>query len=299
MPVSRSFLTLCAGLAVVVSTACAPAMRVTRLAPSTYNLGNTKRVAVLEVNGDPQAVAQVVAGLQQRLIDDRYYTLVVATNRGAAFVATALGGLIEIGEVRRIVDADVYLNANVTQYEYQEVERKEKGKPSRYEPLAHVSINFQVVKNDGRIVVYRDYEGSDSAPVVDAGKRPSRSPLELLDRAVRNAIGSFASDITPRMVTDRIVFDDDDELLKPGIKRAEDGDLAGAEQAWAALLVQNPANAGALYNIGVLLETRGEFEQAAAHYNQAIQIFGKPLYREALENMNRRLAEAQSLNRGI
>ena len=78
-----------------------------------------------------------------------------------------------------------------------------------------------------------------------------------------------------------------------------DTPAVGAFSAWGALLAQNPANAGALYNIGVLLETRGEFEQAAAHYNQAIQIFGKPLYREALENMNRRLAEAQSLNRGI
>ncbi len=299
MPFSRSFIVLAAAVGLVLSTACAPAMQVTRLAPSTYNLGNTKRVAVLEVNGDPQAVAQVVAGLQQRIINDRYYTLVVATNRGATFIATALGGFIEIGEVRRIVDADVYLNANITRYEYREEERRENDKPTRYAPQAHVRINFQVVKNDGRVVVYRDYEGSDTAPLFDSGKRSDRAPVAMLDNAVRGAIGSFASDITPRMVTDRIVFDNDDELLKPGVKKAQDGDLAGAERDWQTLLSQNPANAGAIYNIGVLLETRGEFEQATANYNQALTLFGKPLYREALENMNRRLAEAKSLNQGI
>ncbi len=54
-----------------------------------------------------------------------------------------------------------------------------------------------------------------------------------------------------------------------------------------------------MYNIGVLLETRGDFEKAAQNYRSAIELGGLPLYQEALDNMNRRLAEAQSLNQGI
>jgi hypothetical protein len=298
VPVTRSFAFLVVAVVFVLSQGCAPAMQVTRLAPSTYNLGNTKRVAVLEVTGDRRAVDQVINALQHRIIDDRYYSLVVATDRGATFAVTALGGLIEIGEVRQRVEADVYVKAHVSRYEYEELP-KEENKVARYQPEAHVTINFQVVKNDGRVVVFRDYMANQSGTAFDSGKKPNRAPADLLDDGVRSAVSNFADDITPHTVVDRIVFDDADALLKPGIKKAQDGDLAGAERDWLTLLSQNPNNAGALYNIGVLLETRGEFEQAAAHYNQAIELFGKPLYREALDNMNRRLAEAQSLNQGI
>lgn len=302
MPFSRSFAFLCAAVLFVVTQACAPAMQVTRLAPAYYNLGATKRVAVLEVNGEGRAVAQVIAALQQHILNDGYYSLVVATNRGAAFTVSTPGGMIEIGEVRRLVDADVYVNANVTRYDYLETESDEKNgdkEVHRYQPESHVRINFQVVKNDGRVIVFRDYDGNVSGTKYDAGKKPSRTRSALLESAVQCAVNSFTYDITPRRVTERIVFDDDDDSLKPGIKMAENGDLGGAERAFSALLSSNPNNAGAIYNMGVLLETRGEFEQAGQAYNQAITLLGKGLYKDALENMNRRIAEAQSLSNGI
>ncbi len=290
--------TFWAAAVLVACSGCAPGMQVTRIAPAYYNLGNTRRVAVLEVTGEPQAMAQVLTDLQQKVIDDRYYQLVVATDRGATFTVSAQGGFIEIGEVRRLVEADVYLNAHVRHYDYREVEKVE-NKVTRYQPEAKVRVNFQVVKADGRVIVFRDYEGTASAPAFDAGKRPSRPPTAVLDDAIREAVRRFTTDITPHQVYEKIVFDDATEDLKPGIKLAEAGDLAGAERAWADLVAKNPSNAGAIYNIGVLLETRGEFEQAAAHYNQAISLLSKPLYQSALENMNRRLAETQSLNQGI
>ena len=304
MPSSRSFAFLCAALFFVMMTqaACAPAMQVTRLAPAYYNLGNTKRVAVLEVNGEGGAVAQVIAALQQRILDDGYYSLIVATNRGAAFTVSTPGGLIEIGQVRRLVDADVYVNANVTRYDYLESESDEKRgekEVHRYQPESYVRINFQVVKNDGRVLVFRDYDGHVSGSKYDEGQKPSGNRSNLLEGAVRGAVSSFTGDITPRRITERIVFDDGDESLKPGIKMAENGDLGGAERAFSTLLSTNPNNAGAIYNMGVLLETRGEFEQAAQAYSQAIHLLGKALYKEALENMNRRIAEAQSLSNGI
>lgn len=298
VPFSRSFAILAALVVVVLTQACAPSMSITRLAPAYFNLGNTKRVAVLQVNGDGYAVAQLVSRLQERIINDGYYQLVVATDRGATFVVNAQGGMIEIGQVRAVIEADVYVNANVTRYVY-EVLPIEENKVKRYEPHARVTVNFQVVKNDGRVIVFRDYTGHNTGTKYDEGKTPTRDRDQMLDSAIREAVGSFVYDITPRKVVETIVFDDSDERFKPGIKLAEAGDLAGAERSWVGLVTQDPTLAGAIYNIGVLLETRGDFEQAAAHYNQAIELFGKPLYRQALENMNRRLAESQSLNRGI
>ncbi len=273
-------------------------MSITRLAPAYFNLGNTKRVAVLQVNGDGYAVAQLVSRLQERIINDGYYQLVVATDRGATFVVNTQGGMIEIGQVRAVIEADVYVNANITRYLYEELPIEE-NKVKRYEPHSRVTVNFQVVKNDGRVIVFRDYTGHQTGTKFDAGKSPTRDRGQMLDSAIREAVGSFVYDITPRKVVETIVFDESDERFKPGIKLAEAGDLAGAERSWVGLITQDPTLAGALYNIGVLLETRGEFEQAAAHYTRAIDLFGKPLYRQALENMNRRLAESQSLDRGI
>lgn len=293
-------------IAATTLAACAPGINVTRLKPSRYNLGTTRRMAVLEVNGAPSATPLVITDLQRQIVDRHFYTLINAVNRGLSITVTAAGARIDVGSVRQQVDADVYLNANILRYDYQEVEKQEEKRENgrtykvmKYQPQANVRINFQVVKSDGQVVVFRDYNGDESGSSFERGQRPSRSSNDLLDGAVREAVGSFLDDVTPRQVVEKIELDDAEETLKPGVKLAENGDLAGAERSWNEALATNPNSSGAIYDIGVLLETRGDFDQAAASYRRAFEISPKSLYRDAIEDLNRRLREAAALQQQI
>jgi tetratricopeptide (TPR) repeat protein len=303
---ARSFLLVVAVLLLAGTEACAPGIRVTRLQPSRYNLGTTRRVAVLEVNGNPNATPLVISQLQKQILDRRFYSLINAVNRGLSITVTAAGTRIDVGGIRQQVDADVYVNAMITRYDYSEVEKQEekteKGRKyyvTKYQPEARVRVNFQVVKSDGQVIVLRDYDGDDTGTSYEAGRRPSRSATDLLESAARESVGRFLDDITPHQVVEKIELDESDDTLKPGIKMAEAGDLAGAERSWNDVLARSPNNAGAIYNVGVLLETRGEFDQAAGNYTRAFQLNPKGLYHDSLEDLNRRLADAQALQQQI
>ena len=304
IPAPRRALAL--GLLAATLCACAPGIEVTRLQPSRFNLGSTRRVAVLQVTARPRAQAIVLTQLQEQIVNRRFYKLINAVNRGLSITVTAAGTNIDVGSIRQQVDADVYLNANVlrfdvrtTQHQETEYDHGKKYQVAEYRPEAHVRINFQVVKANGEVLVLRDYRGEDDGAEYKAGESPSESREDLLEGAVRQAVAGFLGDITPRQVVEKIELDEDDPALKPGVNLASHGDLAGAEQAWRAVLAQNPNNAGAIYDVGVLLETRGDFDQAAANYKHAFELRPKSLYRDALQDLNRRLSDAQALQQKI
>lgn len=271
----KRFVAAVLGMALV---GCVPGVRITRVTPGIYNLGNTKTVAVLSVKGDREGTDRLRVALQSRILRDDYYQLVVATDRRAP------------------ADAEVYVNATLTAYDYDQV-KKQEGKTLKVQPEGHVTVNFQIVTKDGRVVVFRNYYGDHTGDAVEASQRVLSDKTKVLDEALDDAVRQFVRDITPHAVTESLDFDDKDQRLKPGIKLAEKEDFAGAEQAWNALLTADPNLAGAIYNLGVLSEVRREFAEAEQAYSRAISIGGEQssLYRRALEHLQVRLAEARSL----
>lgn len=306
MALSMGYHRLLAVGALAALCACAPGIRVQRLKPSRYNLGSTQKVAVLEVQGPPIAVSQVTSSLQKEIVNGNYYQLINAANRGYTIVVASAGGRVDVSNVSQQVPADVYVVAQVTRYEvFEEAsteKRTENGRTHevvKVTPKGYAEVNFQVVKSDGRVLVMREYGGDYFGSSFVRGTGRPYNPNDLLQRAVREAVEEFVSDVTPRQVVEKIELDDDDEALKPGIRAAEAGDLAGAERAWTEVIRREPNNSGAIFNLGVLLETRGEFDAAADAYRKALNISHKSLYSEALEDLNERLRDAESLQRQI
>lgn len=297
-----------AGLAaaLMLGAACAPGIQVTRLRPARYNLGAARKMAVLRVDGAPDASALVLASLQRAIVNRNYYTLINAVSRNITIVVPGVGARVDVGGVADRVDADAYVLASVLRCEVEETEREESrtenGRKFTYlsvTPEGKARISFQVVRRDGQVIVMDDYSGRSSAPSFDATKRRAYSRGDLLENAVRSAVDSFMWDVTPRQVVEKIELDESLDALKPGVKAASEGDLRGAESSWNAVLSGDPNNAGAIYNLGVLQETRGDFDAASASYRRASQLSPKPLYRAALENLERRLREAQSLQQPL
>lgn len=295
---TRFLFLVCAG---VLVSACAPSLRVTRLKPSRVNLGATRSVAVLQVNGEPRAASQTIVELQRNVVDGRYYQLINAINRGI-LLPVGGGNYVDVGYVRSQLQADVYLVASVLRSEFVEERRTstrtENGRSIdvvKLHPKGYARVNFQVVMADGRVVVFRDYVGEHEGAGYERQSRVSVRANDYIDEAIRRAVAAFVADITPRRVVEYIELDDSEPALKPGIKLAQDGNLAAAESSWMQVLARQPRSAGATYNLGVLLETRGEFDEADAAYRKAIELSPKALYRDALRDMRRRLYEAQAL----
>lgn len=283
-------------------SACAPGINVARLSPARYNLGATRSVAVLQVGGDPRAASQVMVELQRSVVEGGYYDLINAVNRGITIHVGAGNGHVDVRPVVSQVQADVYLIAHLLRHDVVVQERQgtrtKDGRTvdvTKFHPKGFAKANFQVVKADGRVVVFRDYIGEYYGTTYEAGQRPPQSHHELVERALHDMVHDFLADITPRRVIEKIVLDDKEPAVEPGVKLAQDGNLAAAERAWQAVLERNPRSAGATYNLGVLLETRGDFEGAEASYLKAIELSPKPLYRDALYDLRRRLREASSL----
>lgn len=283
-------------------TACAPGINVARMKPARFNLGATRTVAVLQVNGEPGAASQVMVELQRSIVNDGYFQLINAVNRGILLQVGGINARVDVGQARSVVNADVYLVASVLRREVvEEREATEKTEDGRtYEvtmirPKGYAKLNMQVVKADGRVLVFRDYWAEHSGDSFEAGKRRRYDRGNLIEHAMRKVVRSFVSDITPSRVIEKIVLDDADAALKPGVKLAKGGLLDAAWASWQAVLDANPRSAGAIYNQGVLLETRGDFDEAAAAYRKAIEISPKPLYRDALYALGKRLSEAHSL----
>lgn len=297
-------------LLLALATACAPAIQVSRLQPAPYNLGATRSVAVLDVRASRDDARLVWSELQHQVLDRGYFALHDAQASGLSFVVRPGMMRVEIASIRPRIAADAYVVAHVHRIDFYEESHYERvdddARDDRKEqrkrrgrlvmtPHARATIEFQVVRQDGRVVVAETYEGHESGPSRGVHESLAVSPEKLIRDAVSEAVSEFLSDITPRRVVERIELDDDDRALVPGVKLAGKGDLAGAEQAWREVVRQNPRAAGAIYNLGVLLETRGEFDQAAEHYQRAFDISARPLYRRAGDALQRRLGEAASL----
>jgi tetratricopeptide (TPR) repeat protein len=66
-----------------------------------------------------------------------------------------------------------------------------------------------------------------------------------------------------------------DRLLNQGDGLYEDGDLDGAAQRYARVLDSHPRNPHALYGIGLVHYTRGEYRQALSFFDRAVEQSGE------------------------
>ena len=97
---------------------------------------------------------------------------------------------------------------------------------------------------------------------------------------------------TPR--AEEVTLDTSDARLRAGAALAERGALNEAKAALEAVHAQHPELPGAAYDLGVVNEALGDWEAAEALYAEALRLSDRPLYREALNSVRKRLGSAQS-----
>jgi hypothetical protein len=160
------------------------------------------------------------------------------------------------------------------------------GSSSGEETWGKASVKIRVLNRDGTSRYEGTYSGKSSAGVPKVGAALPND-VDLVRQAAFNATDVFIGELMP--TTGRVYFSLEDEgVLEPGVKLAMEGDLDGAWNAFREVLMKDPNNAAALYDLGVVMTAKGELEQARDAFAAAARL--DPQYQDDAEGAAQRLA---------
>ncbi len=256
--------------ALLLLGACAPTLRVARPAPAVVDLGAKARVlSLVRVDGPGDAPEVVVHTLKGRAARQGWFQ-------------------VEAWKAGEPVDASgrrAYVSIDVAEWSF----ASPKSSGGGTEPQARVRLLTRVARapdgpwsepyETGGLV-----EGSESASDVS---RAGESQL-LLESTLR-AVDDLLRALAPRPRIEEVEMEVDSPLLQPGVTAATRGDLEEARESFASVHTRHPDLAGASYDLGLVLEALGRWEEAEALYADAISKKDDRLYRDALESVRRRL----------
>jgi tetratricopeptide (TPR) repeat protein len=284
-------------LAALLSSACAPGVYVRRLVPATQNLGSARKLALVAVRGQLIGIeAVVLTELRHQVVQRRHFVLTDALPMRLGIEVPPRGQVADVAVFRERLDADYYLVATLTEFrQFSTPVVRTNETRHRAEGTARLAMDV-IRAADGKVINRFELMGTAHGP--DPFSKEAETtppPVDMPQRATRNAVARFLDLITPRFVTEKIVFEEGEDL-KPGIKLAQDEDFEGAKKAWQDLVAKNPNHAGAIYNIGVIYEVQGEYEGAKQWYRRAIELNPtRELYLESERALFKRLDDAAKL----
>lgn len=298
-----------AALAVLSTEACTPGITLTRVRPAPHNLGAARRVAVLDLVGPPEALGVVWAELSRQIVGDGWFQLYASP---PAMRAAPLPGDPAIDGIDPLrpavpVPAELYIVAQITRWDSDESRSVEKATENGKEVHRHfrqghaaIRLDFQLIDAaSGRIVYSRELGASEDGPKKEKGQ-VSASLSDLLRRACATAVADFLRSVTPRTTVEKMVLDDGEKSLEEGVALCKKGQLDAAMSSFERVLEESHAtSAGATYNLGVLFEAQGEYAKAEERYRRAIGLQPKDIYRDALGDLHRRMAEDKALQQPL
>jgi tetratricopeptide (TPR) repeat protein len=276
-------LLLTTAAALLSTLGCTPGVWIRRQAPASVNLGPTRALVLAHPRGAPEAVNTAIEALHHQLMSDGYFQLYRSLPQGT--------------------DAPpAFIRLHVRDYDYFESARTEwverdGGQVERtlLRPRAHTALFIELTGADGRVLVADTFEDEVSALEYEPGRDAPPVAQQLLADAAQAAVRSFLWRITPRTVSEKLRLDETDPGTRAGITLAERGEWERALAEFERLSAAKPDSAPALYNQGVVLEVMGQPERAVERYEAANRLQPKGLYRNALEQLRRRVADVQSL----
>jgi tetratricopeptide (TPR) repeat protein len=153
------------------------------------------------------------------------------------------------------------------------------------ETSATAGVKVRVLNRDGTSRYEATYHGRASAGIPRASATQP-DDVQLVRAAAFNAVDQFVADLQPSMASVSFPLEDDGPL-EPGVQLAMDGDLDGAWASFQQVIQQNPRDAAALYDLGVVLTARGDLELARDAFAAAAKL--NPKYEDVVRGAEQRL----------
>jgi hypothetical protein len=292
---SRSLRHVVLALAATLAVGCAPSLKVNVLQPARVNLGSATRLTVVQTEGRKGPREFLVDEVTRQARAGGYFQVADRSDEGIVVkVAGRSVQVVNAGKGPAQGTDEIGVRIDVNDWETEKKTEIIKGTDSKGNPTereekfyeAKVVASLTAFNSAGKaMLAEEEYEVTGRGPDKDTA----------LENAGRALVSRFLYDITPSYVTKYIRMDDEDKAQKPIIEVAEKGNVPRAITEMEGYVQSNPQNAGALYNLAVLLDASGRYEEALGLYTKAISLASKDYYVDMKAECARRLANQQAL----
>ncbi len=255
--------------------ACAPTIRVARPTPAVVDLGPRARVlSLVRVDGPGNSPEVVVHTLKGRAARQGFFQVEGWTP----------------GEPVDASGRRAYLCIDVAEWSFASP-RTDGGDA---EPQARVRLLTRVSRTpDGPWS--EPYETGGLVEGTESPTDASRAgDSQLLLESSLRAVDDLLRALAPRPRVEEVELDVDSPLLQPGATAASRGDLEEARASFESVHARHPELPAAAYDLGLVLEALGQWEQAEALYAEALSKQDDRLYRDALQSVRARLKSPAS-----
>jgi hypothetical protein len=156
--------------------------------------------------------------------------------------------------------------------------------------LWHLRVRIEVLRANSPnapCISSSTYWSKVHAP--DEGRAIARAADLVADR--------FVADLRPSRICNVVDMDDSDPRTETGITLCRRGHFDAAYTAFTDLAARAPDSAAVVYDLAVLKESRGEYDQAEELLLRATKMEAKAIYYVALERVRAARRDAEALGR--
>lgn len=282
MALARISLLLTTVATLLVTTGCAgaPVIHLTWSRPPLLPVTPAQKVALDVSKGNaavtPNAAMGTVLGLVQGQVMNQDMSV-------EALRAELKGQLQNMGFA--VVDksqADVVIKVVPTAWEYQ-LQGLTSGR-GRLDVRVDV---FDLHGTAGQTIFHDDYWARDAG---DHLGEP-----EVMVRAAGRVITRFLEDLRPQRVSAKVEMDDSDPVVGPGLELCRSNQFEAAYLALSQAVNNKPSSSAALYDLGIMAEVRGSYDEAEDLLRRATTYSQKPIYFSALERVRAAKVDAAGM----
>ncbi|MCK5235398.1 MAG: tetratricopeptide repeat protein [Deltaproteobacteria bacterium] len=289
-------LTIMATALLFFVSGCTPSVTLKMPVPAKYNYGSAKQLVVVEMTGKRSYRETVLDQFNEQArssswwqFEDRIDNGIKIRLKGSS--ATANPESPQEGEI--FVKVDMYGLDAVKGSE--QIKKKDTKGNYYYETRrflqGQVSFGVTVMDVNGRaLLAEREYEAT-SKVYTNYGYDKD----DAKEKAAENAVKKVLFDITPRFVNSYVTLDDEAEDLKPTIDLIKNGAYAVAADDLKRMMADQPMRSDIVYNLAVVTEAMGEFDQALDYYSKAMSLGSKPFYATSRANCAKRIEAQKAL----
>jgi len=278
----RLFLPVLLVLALSLSACVTQHLNFTMHAPASVNLKaeGVHSLAVTTFEGPGDSGKKTAELLTTKLVEGQYFKI-VERGKLLALEQEQVLGMTGVVDEKQAAKAGKVLGVDALVL----------GKVMPHLGQGKLMLSYRVVKTDtGEILMARQVVGGHSeegqgmrrAFRKDEGGRP-----ELMAKLMQNAVVKAVASLQPHPVKVERGFENGgwlfgDADVKQGIEYIKANRPEDAIAQWEGIVVRDPMNSAAWYDLGIAYEILNQFDKAEKAYRAAEKITPKPRYVEAV-----------------